>query len=78
MLRGSTWVGRIFDVQPDNLADASGKASASFSVRNMADTAAGAFDVTFYLSDDASIDPATDILLNLDPSDPNYDGSETS
>ena len=32
----------------------------------------------FYLSDDDVIDPATDILLTLDPSDPNYDSLEPS
>ena len=70
--------GTNFDVEPDNLAVAAERAVASLSVRNVRDTAAGAFDVKFYLSDDATIDPATDTLLNLDASDPNYDGSEPS
>ncbi len=45
-------------------------------MRNIGDTDAAPFDVRFYLSDDAIIDPATDILLSLHPSDPHYDPLE--
>jgi hypothetical protein len=70
--------GMTFNATPDHLLAAAGAANASFSVRNLGDTAAGAFDIKFYLSDDSTIDPLTDILLTLDPSDPDYDASEPS
>jgi GEVED domain-containing protein len=73
---GIDLLGMGFDVVPDNLLDGPGTANVEFSIRNFGDTTAGAFDVQFYLSDDAIIDPATDILLSLDSSDPNYDSSE--
>ena len=75
-ISGIDLLGMSFDAVPDNLLAASGTATVDFSVRNLGDTASGAFDVQFYLSDDAIIDPASDLLLNLEPSDPHYNGSE--
>jgi hypothetical protein len=68
--------GMTFDVVPDNFFAAHGLVTANFGLRNLGDTAAGAFDVKFYLSDDSNIDPATDMLLTLAVSDPNFDPSE--
>jgi hypothetical protein len=68
--------GTAFGVTPYNLRGSGGLATASFTVANLGDAAAGAFDVQFYLSDDAAIDPAADILLNLSPTDPAYDPLE--
>ena len=73
---GVDLVGMGFDVTPDNLLDGTGTATVEFVLRNFGDTAAGSFDVQFYLSDDELIDPATDILVNLASSDPGYDPSE--
>ena len=53
-----------------------GQVTADLTVHNLGHTSAAPFDVKFYLSDDAIIDPATDILLSLSPSDPNYDSLE--
>jgi len=65
-------MGTFLGVAPKNLEVASGEAVVDFTVRNQAGVDAGAFDVQFYLSDDAAIDPATDLLLVLDATDPNY------
>jgi hypothetical protein len=73
---GIDLVGTSFEVVPCDLFSASGQAIASLNVRNRGGTAAGAFDIQFYLSDDAYIDPATDLLLTLSPSDPNYNPAE--
>src|SRR5262249_31787756 len=54
------------------LLGAGGLVNTSFTVHNFGQTAAGQFDVKFFLSDDSTIDPATDIPLSLDPSDPHY------
>ena len=75
-IEGADLVGTQFSVAPDNLLGAGGQTTASFTVRNIGNTDAAPFDVKFYLSDDAIIDPATDILLSLHPSDPNYDALE--
>jgi hypothetical protein len=45
-------------------------------VRNIGNTDADPFDEQIYLTDDAIIDPATDTLLSLHPSDPHYDPLE--
>ncbi len=76
ILPGTDLLGTSFDVSPHNLQVAGGTAAVDFTVTNNGDTAAGAFDVQFYLSDDATIDPATDVLLTLDASDPSYDPGE--
>jgi len=68
--------GTAFQTDRPNLATSGGEARIDFAVLNGGDADAGAFDVQFYLSDDADIDPATDILLNLAASDPNYDSGE--
>jgi len=73
---GADLSGAQFDVSPDNLLLGAGTTVAAFSLLNYGSAAAGAFDVQFYLSDDAHIDPATDILLLLHPSDSHYDASE--
>ena len=75
-IEGVDLLGTQLSVAPDNLLGAGGQTTASFTVRNIGDTDAAPFDVKFYLSDDAIIDPATDILLSLHPSDPNYDALE--
>jgi hypothetical protein len=78
LVSGIDLLGTSFDVQPDNLLAAAGQVNSIFTVANQGDTGAGAFDVKFYLSDDATIDPTTDIAIlpTLDPSDPNYDPSD--
>ncbi len=73
---GIDLLGMGFDAAPDNLLESGGTATVEFLLRNFGDTAAGPFDVQFYLSDDAIIDPATDILLNLAASDTSYDALE--
>ncbi|MBN1911450.1 MAG: hypothetical protein JW818_17035, partial [Pirellulales bacterium] len=78
VLGGIDLMGTGFDVVPDNLHLAFGTATVSFSVRNIGDTGTGEFDLKFYLSDDATIDPATDMLLELSPSDPHSDNTEPS
>ena len=68
-------LGTSFDIDPDNLFGA-GVATASFQILNQGDNAAGPFDVKFYLSDDANIDPGRDTALEVDSSDPAYDSGE--
>ncbi len=70
--------GAAFSTNPSNLVGTGGFIDANSSVTNHGDTAAGAFDVKFYLSDDATIDPATDILLTLASSGFYYDSAEPS
>src|SRR5215212_9461981 len=72
---GTDLEGTQFSVAPANLGGA-GQIAANLSVDAVAIKKDSTFDVKFYLSDDASIDPATDILLSLSPSDPNYDSLE--
>ena len=62
-------LGTSFGVDPDNLLDV-GTVAVSFQILNQEIHAAGPFDVTFYLSDDANIDPASDTRLQLDATDP--------
>ena len=73
---GMDLYGTNFDVTPDNLLLAAGMATADFSILNLGDTAAGSFNVRFYMSDDATIDPATDVPLSLGASDPGYNPSD--
>nr|MBA3480381.1 proprotein convertase P-domain-containing protein [Pirellulales bacterium] len=68
--------GTTFSINLSNFLGSGGFVDTSFSVTNHGDTAAGAFDVKFYLSDDATIDPASDILLTLDSSSVYYDSAE--
>ncbi|MBA3485329.1 MAG: hypothetical protein H0T51_26340, partial [Pirellulales bacterium] len=68
--------GSAFSSNQSNLLGTGGLVDANVSVSNHGDTAAGAFDVKFYLSDDATIDPATDILLTLDSTSVYYDSAE--
>jgi hypothetical protein len=64
-----------FDALFENLQVSGGVVPVAFTVENRGDADTGPFDVQFYLSADATIDPATDVLLQLDPSDPRYDAS---
>jgi poly(3-hydroxybutyrate) depolymerase len=65
-----------FAVVPGNLQTADGQATATFTVRNVSlDRIFDSFNVRFYLSEDRRIDPAEDVLLQLDPSDLLYDSS---
>jgi subtilisin-like proprotein convertase family protein len=75
---GIDLVGASLAVTPTNLRSAGGFVDASIVVGNQGSTATGGFDVKFYLSDDATINPASDILLTLDPSSVSYDPSEPS
>ncbi|NLE37678.1 MAG: hypothetical protein GX621_06590 [Pirellulaceae bacterium] len=75
-ISGIDLLGLDFNLDPDNLIRSLGLATAEFSVLNLSDAAVGSFDVQFYLSDDADIDPAVDILLQLSASDPHYDPAE--
>ena len=70
--------GTSFSASPISLFFAAGFIDASFSLENNGTTTAPAFDVKFYLSDDANIDPATDLLLTLDPASIYFDPSEPS
>lgn len=70
--------GSDFSLAASNLLGTGGLIDANLSVTNHGDTAAGAFDVKFYLSDDATIDPATDILLTLASGSSYYDSAEPS
>jgi subtilisin-like proprotein convertase family protein len=70
--------GTSFATSPFSLFVAAGFIDASFSLENNGTTTAPAFDVKFYLSDDATIDPATDLLLTLDPASVYFDPSEPS
>src|SRR5215212_2509052 len=74
-IQGADLVGTQFSVTPENLQGA-GQVAATVAVHNLGNTSAAPFDVKFYLSDDASIDPAIDILLSLSSSNPNYDSLE--
>lgn len=51
-------------------------ASLEFTTLNRGDRASGDFGMSFYLSEDEIIDPATDVLLTLHPFDPNYDETQ--
>lgn len=62
-------LGTSFDINPDNLF-ATSSVAVSFQILNQQIDAAGPFDVKFYLSDDANINPASDTPLQLDASDP--------
>ena len=73
---GSDLLGTSLTVSPSNLLLAAGTTTVDFALQNAGDTATGAFDVQFYLSEDATIDPGVDLLLQLDPSDSQYDSSE--
>jgi subtilisin-like proprotein convertase family protein len=75
---GIDLLGTAFTVSPNSLLYSGGFANTNFSVANQGSTAAPAFDVKFYLSDDANIDPASDVLLTLDPSAAYYDPGEPS
>jgi hypothetical protein len=75
---GVDLVGSGFTVNPSNLRSSGGTTTAAFSVTNSFDDPAGSFNVKFYLSDDATINPANDILLNLDPTSPGYNGANPS
>ena len=68
--------GTEFGVDESGLAAAAGQVNVDFKVTNGGDTAAEAFDVQFYLSDDSDIDPTTDILLQVSSTDPSYDSAE--
>jgi hypothetical protein len=70
---GTDLEGTSFSVSPVNLRAAGGQAGTSFTVHNFGQTDASPFDVEFFLSDDATIDPATDIPLSIDPTDPHFD-----
>jgi len=67
--------GFAFDVQPVNLTMANGVAQVDFQIANFGDTAAGAFDVEFFLSDDSVIDLA-DTPLKLHSSDSRWNPAE--
>ncbi|MGD9128355.1 MAG: C25 family cysteine peptidase, partial [Planctomycetia bacterium] len=73
---GVDLLGSQFDVVPDKLLPAGGMATADFSIQNLGDMAAAGFNVRFYMSDDATIDPATDMVLALNASDPAYNPSD--
>ena len=75
-LEGIDLFGTDFCVTPVNLQTAGGTAQVVFQITNLGDTAAGAFDVEFYLSDDSSIDPASDLQLLIASGDVNYDPAE--
>jgi len=60
---GIDLVGTDFAVFPPNLWGSTGTVLADFSIFNQGDTDTGAFNVAFYVSDDATIDPGTDVLL---------------
>jgi subtilisin-like proprotein convertase family protein len=75
---GIDLVGSSFTVNPTNLRNAGGFVDTSVVVANQGSTSSGAFDVKFYLSDDATINPANDVLLTLDPSSPFYNATEPS
>jgi subtilisin-like proprotein convertase family protein len=75
---GIDLVGSSFTVAPTNLRNANGFVDTSVVIGNQGSTASGAFDVKFYLSDDATINPANDVLLTLDPSSPLYNAAEPS
>jgi subtilisin-like proprotein convertase family protein len=77
-IAGIDLYGSALSVSPSNLIAAGGLANVNFTVGNQGNTAASAFDVKYYLSDDANIDPASDMLLTLDPSGAYYDASEPS
>ncbi len=77
-VRGTDLAGTQFSAAPLNLHGAGGQVTANFTVRNLGNASASPFDVKFYLSDDATINPATDLLLTLDPSDAFYDAAEPS
>ena len=68
--------GKSFAVAPISLYFANGFVDASFSIENNGSVTAPAFDTKFYLSDDATIDPASDLLLSLDPGSGLFDPSE--
>jgi hypothetical protein len=71
-LNGVDLLGHEFSVREGNLVFAQGTETAEFSLRNIGTEAAGPFETSFYLSDDADIDPASDTVLQLSASDPNY------
>jgi hypothetical protein len=75
---GIDLVGTGFSATPSNLLSSGGFVNASITVGNQGNTASPAFDVKFYLSDDATIDPNTDMLLTLDPAAVYFDPSEPS
>ena len=81
----TTWLGSVtgidlsglsLNVHPTNLYASEGMTQVDFQIVNFGDTDAGSFDVKFVLSDDNVIDPATDMVLQLDPSDPSFDAGE--
>jgi hypothetical protein len=67
---GVDLLGLTLDVAPDNLKTGGGLATVDFDVRNLGDTPSGGFNVRFFLSDDAVIDPMADTPIALSPSDP--------
>jgi subtilisin-like proprotein convertase family protein len=75
---GVDLVGTSFTVNPSNLRNAGGFVDTNVVIGNQGNTGSGGFDVKFYLSDDATINPATDLLLTLDPSSPFYNAAEPS
>jgi subtilisin-like proprotein convertase family protein len=75
---GVDLVGSSFTATPTNLRNSGGFVDTSTVIANQGSTASGAFDVKFYLSDDATINPANDVLLTLDPSSPFYNAAEPS
>ncbi len=75
---GTDVYGSGFTVNPSSLLGAGGFVDTNISVGNQGTIAAGTFDVKFYLSDDATINPANDVLLTLDSSSAHYDALEPS
>jgi subtilisin-like proprotein convertase family protein/uncharacterized protein (DUF2141 family) len=65
-----------FSVSPIDLLAAGGTVTSNFTIRNIGDTDSGGFNVRFYLSDDAFIDPLTDLPLTLLSDDPNYNAAD--
>lgn len=67
---GPEVIGRSFALTPGNLSSAGGRIEVDFSFASLIDLPAGhACVVYFFLSEDAVIDPDTDLPLNLHPDD---------
>ena len=67
-----------FNVTSPNLQVNTSGTQVKFVIDNRGNTAAGTFNVQFYLSPNSTINPAADILLSLSPTDPHYNSSAPS
>ncbi|MBN1909239.1 MAG: hypothetical protein JW818_05840 [Pirellulales bacterium] len=71
-INGIDLLGTAMAIDPYNLFGNDGTAAVDFLIYNAGDTPAGGFDIQFFLSDDAIINPATDTPLSLVSSGESY------